>query len=184
MFESYLVHLLGRLLGEYVTEGSLSADRFEARLLNGHVVLKRLELKPSCLDGLGLPLRLVRGYIGQLELKIGGGWTQLGSRPVEIVLDNVFLVVEPDYTWGDQEREAQAQAAKQESLARSEVAKLASLDGSSASASGGGAGGPGGEAAGAPPLGNSEAEAGGIGNAKGNGKEEEVMRCEAVRRGS
>ena len=174
MFESYLVHLLGRLLGEYVTEGSLSADRFEARLLNGHVVLKRLELKPSCLDGLGLPLRLVRGYIGQLELKIGGGWTQLGSRPVGIVLDNVFLVVEPDYTWGDQEREAQAQAAKQESLARFEVAKLASLDGSSASASGGGAGGeaggPGGEAAGAPPpLGNSEAEAGGgIGNGKGN----------------
>ena len=70
MFEAYIVGLLQEYLGSFVKPNSLQKERLRADVYNGHVCLENLELNPSCLDFLNLPLALIKGYIGQIELKI------------------------------------------------------------------------------------------------------------------
>jgi vacuolar protein sorting-associated protein 13A/C len=69
-----------------------------------------MRLKPSLLDTLLLPVALKHGLIGRLELRIP--WSQLGTEPIVVVLDRVFVVVEPKYQWDEAGKEASAQAIK------------------------------------------------------------------------
>lgn len=59
-------------------------------------------LKRKIVDSLELPVNLVHGMIGRLELKIP--WANLGSEPVVVILDRVHIVVEPKYEWDTEAR--------------------------------------------------------------------------------
>jgi N-terminal region of Chorein or VPS13 len=78
--------------------------------ITGNVVLENMRLKPSLLDSLLLPVALKHGLIGRLELRIP--WSQLGTEPIVVVLDRVFVVIEPKYQWDEAGKEASAQAIK------------------------------------------------------------------------
>jgi vacuolar protein sorting-associated protein 13A/C len=97
MFEGWIGQWLTSLLGEYFEETCFAPNKVKASVAYGHIVLEDLLLKPSALDFLELPIIVSRGFVGQLELKIGGGnWTKLGSQPVEIWMDRVFVVISPN----------------------------------------------------------------------------------------
>ena len=71
--------------------------------------LTNLSLKREACYSLGLPLDVLSGYVQSIELSIP--WSRLGSEPVMLNLDGVYLVVGPrtqqgidehgQHTWRD-----------------------------------------------------------------------------------
>ena len=55
--------------------------------------LTNLSLKREACYSLGLPLDVLSGYVQSIELSIP--WSRLGSEPVMLNLDGVYLVVGP-----------------------------------------------------------------------------------------
>ena len=122
MFEGWILGLLNRLLGEYVKEDCLSRDRLRADVYNGHVCLEQLELRESAFDFLNEPVTLIKGYIGQVELKVSGGsWTNIMSKPVEVWFDRIHLLLSPKFDWDEDDREEREQQIKQALLRRAEL---------------------------------------------------------------
>lgn len=60
---------------------------------SGKVNLTELDVKPTCLDFLDLPIRVKHGHVGQLSLE--ANWRKLTSQPVKVVLDRIFVVAGP-----------------------------------------------------------------------------------------
>ena len=122
MFEGWILTLLNKVLGEYVKEHCLARDRLKADVYNGHICLERLELRESAFDFLNLPLTLLKGYIGQVEVKIAGGsWSNIMSKPIELWLDNIHILLGPKFDWDEEEREEREQQIKQALLRRAEL---------------------------------------------------------------
>jgi hypothetical protein len=67
----------------------------------GLVELEDLELEPSALEGLGLPITVKAGSLKKLVLKVP--WSSLSSKPVVATVDDVYLIVGPnsDFTISD-----------------------------------------------------------------------------------
>lgn len=83
--------LLNDILGELVR---LPRQGLKLDLLNGHVLLRNLEVQPAALQLLlGLPLVVLAGVVGRAELHIP--WAKLGSEPARVQLDRVLLIVAP-----------------------------------------------------------------------------------------
>ena len=57
------------------------------------MVLRNLRLRPDALAGLGLPVAVRAGLCGTLTLKLP--WSKLGSSPVVLSLDRVYLLATP-----------------------------------------------------------------------------------------
>ena len=69
MFEGQLAYYLNRYLGAYVY--GLDPQSLKVSVFSGDVVLKNLQLKPSALADLNLPLSVKTGLVGSLTLKVG-----------------------------------------------------------------------------------------------------------------
>ncbi|KAJ7955294.1 calcium-dependent lipid-binding family protein [Quillaja saponaria] len=91
MFESHVLHLLRRYLGEYVH--GLSAEALRISVWKGDVVLKDLKLKAEALNALKLPLTVKAGFVGTITLKVP--WKSLGKEPVIVLIDRVFVLAHP-----------------------------------------------------------------------------------------
>ena len=64
-------------------------------MLKGHIVLKDVELNPTALDVLGLPLKLVRGMVKEIEIDFGGSLVRslLCKKKINITISSIFIVV-------------------------------------------------------------------------------------------
>lgn len=91
MFEGYVASLLNKYLGEFI-EG-IDQEQLRIGVWGGNVKLQNLQVRPSCLDFLHLPVDLKFGSVGTLSLK--ANWRHLGSEPVQIVLDKIYLCIHP-----------------------------------------------------------------------------------------
>jgi vacuolar protein sorting-associated protein 13A/C len=89
MFESLLANLLTTRAAQFIKH--IPQEQLRVGVWRGEIVLDDLELRPDCLDGLGLPLTLVAGYVGSLRISIP--WSSLGTRPVVAELERLHLVV-------------------------------------------------------------------------------------------
>ncbi|KAG1695557.1 Vacuolar protein sorting-associated protein 13 [Nymphon striatum] len=121
VFESLVVDLLNRFIGDYVE--NLDRSQLKIGIWGGDIVLKNLEVKQSALDDLDLPVKIISGHLGNLTLKIP--WKNLYSAPVVASIDGLYVVVIPNsgikYN-EEKERKAQ-QESKQKELQRIEEAK-------------------------------------------------------------
>eukprot|EP00808_Paulinella_micropora_P000973 g79679.t1 len=90
VLESLVTSLLNKYLGMYI-EG-LDPEQLQMNVWSGNVDLKNLKLKSSCLDQLHLPIKVKLGYVGRLHLSLN--WRKLSSEPVQIELEDVYLVSE------------------------------------------------------------------------------------------
>lgn len=91
MAKSLLLNVLCDVLGNYV-EG-LTKDNLKVGVWSGKIELSNLQLKASALDQLNLPIRVVRGSLNNLKVKVP--WTSLESKPVEVFIDGVYLLAAP-----------------------------------------------------------------------------------------
>ncbi|KAG9314366.1 N-terminal region of Chorein, a TM vesicle-mediated sorter-domain-containing protein [Chiua virens] len=106
--------LFNRILAPYVE--NLDMNQVNYGIAQGQLKLRNLRLKRGALDKFRLPVDVLEGYLGTFTLSLY--WMNLGSRPVEILIEDVYLLVVPS-SQADidpEEEERRAQAAKQERL--------------------------------------------------------------------
>lgn len=98
---------------------------------SGDVKLRDLELRREALDQLKLPINVVEGHLGQLTLKIP--WSNLRGAPVQVEIEDVFLLAAPkeDAEWDEEEEERRKQAVKIEKLDSAEMLKDRNQEGMS-----------------------------------------------------
>ncbi|KAM4808096.1 intermembrane lipid transfer protein VPS13A [Rhinophrynus dorsalis] len=121
VFESLVVDVLNRFLGDYVV--NLDSSQLKLGIWGGAVALKNLEIKENALSQLEVPFKVKAGHIGNLDLKIP--WKNLYTQPVEAVLDGVYLLIVPiaSIKYDAEKEEKQFLELKQRELQRIEEAK-------------------------------------------------------------
>ncbi|XP_075971796.1 vacuolar protein sorting 13C isoform X2 [Anticarsia gemmatalis] len=121
VFESIVVDVLNRFLGDYVE--NLNRSQLKLGIWGGDVVLENLILKQNALEELNIPVQTTYGHLGKLVLKIP--WKNLYGASVEATVERLFLIVNPtaEVKYDPQKEEKMALAAKQAELARVEEAK-------------------------------------------------------------
>ncbi|CCE83218.1 Piso0_003790 [Millerozyma farinosa CBS 7064] len=131
MFESLVANLVNRFLGSYI-------ENFDPKQLNigiwsGDVKLHNLRLKKESLDKFRLPVDVKFGHLGELTLQIP--WSNLKSKPVKVIIEDVYLLASPvladEYDEEEEKRrELSLKREKLDDLAAIEAATAESLQGS------------------------------------------------------
>ncbi|KAJ8285413.1 hypothetical protein GJAV_G00026530 [Gymnothorax javanicus] len=121
VFESLVVDVLNRFLGDYVV--NLDSSQLKLGIWGGDAVLTNLEIKENALSQLDIPFKVRAGHIGRLELKIP--WKNLYTQSVEATLDGVYLLIVPaaSIKYDAEKEERQLQEARQRELQRIEETK-------------------------------------------------------------
>lgn len=121
VFESLVVDVLNRFLGDYVV--NLDCSQLKLGIWGGDAILTNLEIKEDALSQLDIPFKVKAGHIGRLELKIP--WKNLYTQSVEATLDGVFLLIVPTASimYDAEKEERQLQDARQRELQRIEETK-------------------------------------------------------------
>lgn len=88
-------------------------------------MLNGLRLRSDALVRLGLPITVVHGHLGQLELRIP--WTSLKSKPVEVIVSDLFMVGVPLDSGAANEAE-QLELAHQSKMESVETSELFDFD--------------------------------------------------------
>ena len=106
--------VLDVLIGEYIE--NVDQRRLELDVLNGHLLLHDLRIKPSAFQKLQLPAIVKAGVIGTVELRIP--WSKLSSEPTKLKLDNLQLLLGPqsEAEW-DQEAADKSEKSRRERAA-------------------------------------------------------------------
>ncbi|XP_074661340.1 intermembrane lipid transfer protein VPS13A-like [Tubulanus polymorphus] len=126
VFESIIVDLLNKYLGDYVE--NLDRSQLKLGIWGGDVVLGNLDVKASALDDLDLPIKIRYGHLGKLVLKIP--WTNLYTEPVVVTVEDVYVVAVPNQgvKYDAEKEEKSAQDSKQKELTRIEEAEKAAAE--------------------------------------------------------
>ncbi|EMC98060.1 hypothetical protein BAUCODRAFT_32061 [Baudoinia panamericana UAMH 10762] len=129
VLESLVATLLNRFLGMYVK--NFDPKQLNVGILTGDVKLNNLKLKREALDQFHLPLNVIEGHISSLVLKIP--WRALRAQPVQIHIEDVFLLAAPkeDQEYNAEEEEKRAHAVKMEKLDSAELLKERNTEGMS-----------------------------------------------------
>ncbi|KAL1738923.1 N-terminal region of Chorein, a TM vesicle-mediated sorter-domain-containing protein, partial [Schizophyllum fasciatum] len=110
--------LFNRILAPYVE--NLDMNQVGYGIGQGQLTLRNLHLKKGALDKFRLPVDVQEGHLGKFTLSLH--WMNLGNQPVEILVEDVYLLVVPTNADIDPaEEEARAQAAKAERLENAEL---------------------------------------------------------------
>uniref|UniRef100_A0A7S2WKN9 Uncharacterized protein n=1 Tax=Mucochytrium quahogii TaxID=96639 RepID=A0A7S2WKN9_9STRA len=88
MAKRILLGVLQDYFGRYI-EG-LNEENLRLAVWAGEIDLEGLELKKEVLDSLRLPLQIECGHIHKFSVSVP--WTKLGSEPVRVNIDGVYLL--------------------------------------------------------------------------------------------
>jgi len=124
MLESIVANALKAFLTDFIEiEGSDGRDLQEKVHIGawkGDIVLEDVVLKKHLFSQtLGVPISLSYGVIGRLVVHIP--WAHLGVEPVVVVVERVYLLLEPKYTWDQDAYRKREQMAKKAELAAAEL---------------------------------------------------------------
>lgn len=124
-----MASLLNRFLGMYIR--NFDPGQLKVGIWSGDVKLRNLELRKEALDQLKLPVNVVEGHLGELTLKIP--WSNLRGQPVQVFVEDVFLLAAPkeDAEYDEEEEERRRQAIKIEKLDSAELLKDRNAEGMS-----------------------------------------------------
>ena len=67
----------------------------QAGILSGSLSLENLIIKKSLFDDEKFPITLCHGSIGKIFLRFP--WSNLGNEPIQIILENIFVLCKPEY---------------------------------------------------------------------------------------
>lgn len=92
VFESVIANLLNAYLGHFIDD--VNASQLQLGAWRGNVELKNLAIKEDAFASLDLPFKILHGHIGKLTAIIP--WSSLYSSPVQLSLNDVFVVAVPN----------------------------------------------------------------------------------------
>jgi len=87
-----LQYVLPSILGDFIV--GIDKNHMKTNLLSGKVSLEGVTLNPAIVKSLNLPVKIVFSNIGKLEIIIP--WLQRLKKPMEIYLEDLFVVLEPN----------------------------------------------------------------------------------------
>ena len=87
IFERILLSNLGKFID------GIDKENLKLGFWSGDVALTNISLNPQFIRTLELPIKMIYSHVGKLSLQVP--WKSLGNAPVEVVLENVFLIIEP-----------------------------------------------------------------------------------------
>lgn len=122
VFESLVVDLLNKYLGQYVE--NLDASQLKIGIWGGNVVLDNLELKDTALDDLDLPIKVVHGFLGRLTLSIP--WKNLYNESTVVVIQDLHVLARPnfDIKYNEEKEEKAKLERKKQQILNIEEARL------------------------------------------------------------
>jgi len=91
MFELLLEKVLLNIVGPYIQ--GIDRQNLQLGIWNGNVTVHNVSIKPEVLKNLELPFKLKFSSVGKLTALIP--WANLGSKPVEILLEDVIMIIHP-----------------------------------------------------------------------------------------
>ncbi|OSX67568.1 hypothetical protein POSPLADRAFT_1064162 [Postia placenta MAD-698-R-SB12] len=111
--------VFNRVLAPYVE--NLDMGQVNYGIGQGRVTLSNLRLKKGALDKFRLPVDVIEGHLGKFTLSLH--WMNLGNQPVEVMIEDVYLLVVPssESTYDPEEEERRTQAAKMERIENAEL---------------------------------------------------------------
>ncbi|KAH9835542.1 vacuolar protein sorting-associated protein 13 [Rhodofomes roseus] len=111
--------VFNRVLAPYVE--NLDMGQVNYGIGQGRVTLSNLRLKKGALDKFRLPVDVIEGHLGKFTLSLH--WMNLGNQPVEVLVEDVYLLVVPsaESTYDSAEEEKRQQAAKMERIENAEL---------------------------------------------------------------
>lgn len=92
VFESVIANLLNAYLGHFIDD--VNASQLQLGAWKGNVELKNLAIKEDAFASLDLPFKIIHGHVGKLTAIIP--WSSLYSSPVQLSLQDVFVVAVPN----------------------------------------------------------------------------------------
>ncbi|KAJ7492621.1 vacuolar protein sorting-associated protein 13 [Mycena latifolia] len=113
------IRLFNRILAPYVE--NLDMNQVNYGIGQGASPSATCRLKKGALDKFRLPVDVLEGHLGKFTLSLH--WMNLGNQPVEVMVEDVYLLVVPSPQSNDdpEEEEQRAQAAKAERLENAEL---------------------------------------------------------------
>lgn len=108
---------------------NFSENDLQFSLVSGSLALKDLQIKREALDAFNLPVEVHKGLIGQFHIYVP--LTTLGSEPIRVVIEDVFLLVKMKKVSGDvdlAEEERKLQKVKQDQLRQLEAKEAAARE--------------------------------------------------------
>jgi len=87
MAKSIVLSILQSFLDKYLD--GLTEDNLKIAVWSGEIELDNLSLKTDALKELHLPITVTRGYVGKIHVTIP--WTALDSKPLQVLIDRVYL---------------------------------------------------------------------------------------------
>ena len=91
MLETIFEKILVNSLGPYVN--GIDKKNLKFGVFGGDIVIEKISLKPEAIEMLGLPITLKYSFIGKLIIKLS--LTSISSKPVEVILEDVFVNFQP-----------------------------------------------------------------------------------------
>ena len=110
--EDVAARTLQNVLGAYFH--GIEKQRLKVDVFDGKVVLRQLRVREDALAAFELPYKVRWGLVGTLTLKVP--WSKLGIEPVEVVVDEVLVIVQPIKRYDQAEHEAMVRKAKEEQV--------------------------------------------------------------------
>ncbi len=120
VLSSVVTSLINQFLSPFLDE--MSADQLSLFSLSGRTTLLNLALKPTALDALKLPVRVVHGTVGRIEVEIP--WLSLYSSPITVHVSDVYVVALPNWEVCPTEEEEAAAEWKRKKAALDSLAEL------------------------------------------------------------
>lgn len=126
-----MLNLLWQLVNGFVAPyiENFSENDLQFSLVSGSLALKDLQIKREALDAFNLPVEVHKGLIGQFHIYVP--LTTLGSEPIRVVIEDVFLLVKMKKVSGDvdlAEEERKLQKVKQDQLRQLEAKEAAARE--------------------------------------------------------
>ena len=115
MFEKAVAKVLQQVLGAFVK--GIDAESLKLSVWDGDIRLTNLELDIEAVEGLGLPIRVRGGSVGEVRVEVP--WRNLSTKPIVVSVQQLYVLVAPkDDTgvWDEEVEERRKLQAKREQL--------------------------------------------------------------------
>ena len=91
MLEGIISSVLNKVLGDFIE--NIDAKQLNISLLAGDVELFNLAIKPTILDNMPLPFKIVHGNVGRIFVDVPV--ISFMTSPIKIEISEIFLLVSP-----------------------------------------------------------------------------------------
>ena len=112
--EDLVASALQGLLGAYFV--GIESQRLKLDVFSGQLVLRDLPVREDALYSLQQPYRVRWGVVGTLRISVP--WQRLGKEPVDIVVEDAYVLLEPIKRWDLQEHLRMVRKGKEEEQVR------------------------------------------------------------------